>query len=176
MRALGGLVGKDKGFETMIHMVRGRRVMLDSDLARIYGVSTKRLNEQVRRNPRRFPGDFMFALSREEATSLRSQIATLKGRGQHRKFKTLAFTEQGVAMLSSVLRSPKAVEANVAIMRAFVRYREELMLNADLAEKFRKLEGKVDRHDNEIGGIMSAIRELIAPPSRPKREIGFKPS
>lgn len=167
-------MGKDKRFETKIHTVRGRRVMLDSDLARIYGVSTKRLNEQVRRNPRRFPGDFMFALSREEATSLRSQFATLKGRGRHRKFRTLAFTEQGVAMLSSVLRSPKAVEANVAIMRAFVRYREVLALNRDLALQFKELAGRVDRHDGEIGEILDTIRRMIEAPAPPPLRIGFK--
>lgn len=168
-------MGKEKTFETMIHVVRGRRVMLDSDLARLYGVPTRRLNEQVRRNPRRFPGDFMFALSREEAFSLRSQFATLKGRGRHRKFKTLAFTEQGVAMLSSVLRSPKAVEANVAIMRAFVRYREVLALNLDLALQFKEHAGRVDRHEGEIGEILDTIRRMIESPAPLPRRIGFGP-
>lgn len=168
-------MGKEKAFETMIHVVRGRRVMLDSDLARLYGVPTKRLNQQVRRNPRRFPADFMFALSREEAESLRLQIATLKGRGKHKKFKTMAFTEQGVAMLSSVLRSPKAVEANVAIMRAFVRYREVLALNRDLALQFKELAGRVDRHEGEIGEILDTIRRMIEAPEPLPRRIGFEP-
>lgn len=159
--------------ESLIHVVRGRRVMLDSDLARIYQVSTKRLNEQVRRNPRRFPDDFMLALTKDEAASLRSQTATLEGRGKHRKYTPLAFTEQGVAMLSSVLRTERAVEANVAIMRAFVRYQDTLVLNRDLALKFRELASRVDRHDGEIGAILDAIRRLIAAPTRPRRRIGF---
>lgn len=147
--------------------------MVDSDLARLYGVPTKVLNQAVRRNRTRFPSDFILVLTAKEEKDMRSQIVTAYRRNiRHRP---CAFTEQGIAMLSSVLRSPRAVAANISIMRAFVRYREALMLNADLAEKFRRLEGKVDRHDKEIGGIMAAIRELIAPPSSPRRQIGFKP-
>lgn len=113
--------------ERSIQMVRGQRVLLDEALARLYGVSVKRLNQQVRRNASRFPGDFMFQLDEDEVASLRSQTATIKkGRGEHRKYSPMAFTEQGVAMLSSVLRSPRAVDVNVEIMRAFVRLRRLL--------------------------------------------------
>jgi len=159
----------------LIRLVRGRRVILDRDLARLYGVRAIALRQQVRRNKRRFPPDFMFALTKRETKSLVSQ-SVIPSRRSFGGALPLVFTQEGVAMLSSVLRSPRAVAANISIMRAFVRYRETLMTNAGLAEKFWQLEGKVDRHDKEIGGIMSAIRELIAPPPRPKREIGFKPS
>lgn len=161
--------------EALIHVVRGQRVMLDSDLALIYGVSTARLNQQVGRNIRRFPADFMFRLSHDEHRSLMLQIATSKrGRGGRRK-RPLVFTQEGVAMLSCVLRSGRATAANVAIMRAFVRYREALSLNRDLAIKFRALEGRVDRHDVKIGALLDAIRGIIEGPPKTPRGIGFKP-
>ena len=119
-----------------ILLVRGQKVMLDADLAELYGVQVKALNQAVRRNPPRFPDDFMFQLSSTEATRLRSQIVTLEtGRGRHRKYRPLAFTEQGVAMLSSVVRSPRAVHVNIEIMRAFVRFRMLIESNALLAKK-----------------------------------------
>jgi len=125
----------------VILFLRGRKVLLDEDLAKLYGVSTKRLNEQVRRNRKRFPPDFMFELTDEESLALRSQIATLKrGRGRHRKYLPFAFTEQGVAMLSSVLRSDRAIQVNIAIMRAFVRLREILASHKDLARKLEEME------------------------------------
>lgn len=155
-----------------IHFVRGQKVMLDSDLASLYGVETKVLNQTVKRNRDRFPDDFMFQISMEEARSLRSQIVTLK-RGEHLKYRPNVFTEQGVAMLSSVLRSKRAVQVNIAIMRAFVKLRETLETNRELARKFSELEKRVGRHDEEIGAIIEAIRQLIAPPGKPKREIGF---
>ncbi len=157
--------------ERAIIMLRGQKVLLDMDLAALYGVETRRLNEQVRRNIDRFPGDFMFQLSSEEADSLRSQNATLKNeRGQHRKYLPYAFTEQGVAMLSSVLRSPRAVQVNIEIMRAFVRLRQLLHTNAFLARKLAALEQK---YDAQFKVVFDAIRLLMAPPARPKRRIGF---
>ena len=149
--------------------------MLDSDLARLYGVSTKQLNQQVRRNLRRFPDDFMLMLTMAETASLRSQIVTLEGgRGRHSKFQALTFTEQGVAMLSSVLKSQKAVDVNIAIMRAFVSYRETLALNRDLALQFKELERRVDRHDGEIGEILETIRTMIEGPDPAAPKIGFR--
>ncbi len=154
-----------------IHTIRGHRVMLDADLAELYGVSTKRLNEAVRRNASRFPEDFMFQLSREEAESLRSQIATLKtGRGKHRKFLPYAFTEQGVAMLSGVLQSPRAVQVNIAIMRTFVRMRRMLVSHEELARKVDILEKK---YDSQFRMVFDAIRALMEPPKTPRRRIGF---
>jgi len=164
--------------ENKIFLIRGHKVMIDRDLARLYGVSTKRLNEQIRRNIRRFPSDFMFQLTLEEAVSLRSQIATLKtngsNRGKHRKYLPYAFTEQGVAMLSSVLNSERAIQVNIAIMRAFVKLRHILATHKELAHKLEELEGKIERHDSEIQAIFEAIRQLMEPPPvPPKPRIGF---
>jgi hypothetical protein len=145
--------------------------MLDADLAELYGVSTKVFNQAVHRNTERFPEDFMFRLSREEADSLRSQIVTLKtGRGQHRKYLPYAFSEQGVAMLSGVLNSPRAVQVNIAIMRAFVRMRRMLVSNEELARKVNALEGK---YDEQFRVVFDAIRALMEPPKTPHRRIGF---
>lgn len=159
--------------ERAILSLRGLRVMVDADLATLYGVSTKRLNEQVRRNRARFPADFMFQLTEREAGSLRSQIATLKTgtRGRHRKYRPYVFTEQGVAMLSSVLRSPRAIQVNIEIMRAFVRLREILQANAELARKVAALES---RYDSQFKVVFDAIRELMAPVRTPQRRIGFR--
>jgi hypothetical protein len=155
-----------------ILVLRGQKLLLDADLARLYGVTPKVLNQAVRRNIDRFPDDFMFQLTAEEAESLRSQFVTLK-RGEHRKYRPYVFTEQGVAMLSSVLRSERAVKVNIAIMRAFVQLRAALETNSALARKFGELEQRVGKHDDEIAAIIEAIRQLMAPPSKPKREIGF---
>lgn len=148
--------------------------MLDKELAKLYGVSTKRLNEQVKRNVKRFPEDFMFQLTWEEAESSRSQFATLK-KGRNIKYLPYAFTEQGVAMLSGVLNSERAVQVNIAIMRAFVRLRQILSTNKELAHKLAQLERKTEKHDTEIRAIFEAIRQLMAPPERPKRKIDFHP-
>ena len=146
--------------------------MLDSELATLYSVGTKALNQAVNRNIERFPEDFMFRLTEEEATRLRSQIVTLKtGRGRHRKYLPYAFTEQGVAMLSSVLRSTRAVQVNIEIMRAFVRLRELIATNRDLARRLDHLEKKYDR---QFKVVFDAIRELMAPPEKPRRSIGFR--
>ena len=157
-----------------IFEIRGQRVMLDSDLAEMYRVSAKVLNQAVKRNAERFPEDFMFRLTQEEADSLRSQIVTLKaGRGQHRKYLPFAFTEQGVAMLSSVLRSTRAVQVNIAIVRAFVWLRQAIPAYKELAAKVAELEEAVGRHDKDMGIVFEALRRLIEPPDGEKRKIGF---
>ena len=160
--------------EQKIYLIRGHKVMLANDLAALYGVPTKRLNEQVRRNVTRFPSDFMFQLTLEESNSLRSQFATLKrGKGQHRKYPPYGFTEQGVAMLSTVLNSERAIQVNIAIMRAFVKLRQLLASHRELAEKLAELERKVEGHDQQVHVLFEAIRKLMAPPESPKRRIGF---
>jgi hypothetical protein len=147
--------------EQSILVIRGHRVMLDADLAVLYGVTTKRLNEQVRRNRARFPEDFMFQLSSEEVRSLRAQFATSnKGRGG-RRYAPYAFTEQGVAMLSTVLNSERAILVNIEIMRAFVRLRQMLASNAELARELDALEKK---YDAQFKVVFDAIRQLMSPP------------
>jgi len=156
-----------------IHLLRGQKAMLDFDLARLYGVTTGNLNKAVKRNRDRFPADFMFQLSAEEGQRLIFQFGISNpGRGG-RRHRPYAFTEQGVAMLSSVLKSERAVKVNIAIMRAFVQLRESLETNRELARKFGELEKRVGNHDDEIGAIIDAIRQLMAPPKKPAREIGF---
>jgi hypothetical protein len=161
--------------ERRIYIFRERKVMLDRDLAELYGVPTFRLNEQVKRNRKRFPPDFIFRLTSREAKTLTSQIAMSKtGRGG-RRTRPYAFTEQGVAMLSSVLTSDRAVQVNIAIMRAFVRLREVLATHRELAQKLAELEKKHRKHDMQIGSIFDALRKLIEAPAviPPKRQIGF---
>lgn len=145
--------------------------MLDRDLAALYGVETRVLNQAVKRNANRFPSDFVFLLSRDEIERI-SQIVTSSSGLKFSK-QVRAFTEQGVAMLSSVLKSERAVKVNIAIMRAFVQLRETLETNRELARKFTELERHVGKHDAEIGAIIDAIRQLMAPPEKPRREIGF---
>ena len=159
--------------EQIILLVRGQKVLLDRDLAALYGVTTGSLNRAVKRNSDRFPADFMIQLTAEEAEASRCQIGTLK-RGQNIKYLPCAFTEQGVAMLSSVLRSPQAVQVNIAIMRAFVRLRETLSLHRDLAHKLAELERHIEGHDEDIHNLFDAIRQLMAPPASPRRQIGFQ--
>lgn len=167
--------------EQKIYLIRGQRVMLDKDLAELYGVPTGRLNEQVKRNIKRFPTDFMFQLTREEVESLRSQFAILKianipllKRGKHIKYLPYAFAEQGVAMLSSILNSERAIQVNVAIMRAFVRLRQILATNKELANQLNELEQKIENHDSDIKVIFEAIRQLMTPPREPEKPpIGF---
>lgn len=151
--------------------LRGQKVILDRDLAVLYGVETRVLNQAVKRNANRFPGDFMFTLSRDEIGRI-SQIVISSADLKFSK-QVHAFTEQGVAMLSSVLNSERAVRVNIAIMRAFVKLREVLATNGELARKFRELEARVGGHDKQIAGVIEAIRQLIAPSEKPKREIGF---
>ena len=151
--------------------VRSQNVLLDSDLAALYGVEVKVLNQAVRRNKERFPADFMFQLNANEAASLRSQIVTANARRGGRRTAPYAFTEQGVAMLSSVLRSPRAVRVNIEIMRAFVQLRRMLGANEELARKLDALEQK---YDSQFRAVFQAIRELMTPSRPPQRTIGFR--
>jgi hypothetical protein len=156
--------------DRLIRIVRGQRVLLDADLATLYRVEVKALNQAVKRNRSRFPSDFMLQLSAEESEGLRSQIVTSRSWGG-RRHRPYAFTEQGVAMLSSVLRSTRAVRVNIEIMRAFVRMRQVLQTHAELARKLVVLER---RYDAQFRGVFDAIRELMTPPARAKRAIGFR--
>ena len=170
--------------EKQIVLLRGQKVMLDRDLAALYGVKSKALNQAVKRNIDRFPADLMFRLTWEEAEILRSQFVTLKAdraaaprsqsvtlkRGENIKYAPYAFTEQGVAMLSSVLRSKRAVMVNIEIMRAFVRLRQMLAAHADLARKLAALERK---YDSQFKAVFDAIRQLMTPPPVKKRPIGY---
>lgn len=163
--------------ETIL-VLRGQKVLLDAELAALYGVSIKRFNEQVRRNRARFPADFMFQLSAEEWLALRSQFATLKaGRGQHRKYRPYAFTEHGAIMAASILNSSRAVEMSVYVVRAFVRLRELLSSNRELRRRFEELETrltkKLTEHDEAIAAILAAIRDLMQPSKTAHRGIGF---
>ena len=177
---------KPENVAQLVFFIRGERVMFDADLAMLYGVRTKALNQALFRNKGRFPEDFAFQLTKEEfdhlrsqiVTSsvrqgcLRSQIVTSKGRRGGRRYQPYAFTEQGVAMLSSVLRSSRAVEVNIAIMRTFVQLRRLMDSNRDLARKIEALEKK---YDEQFAVVFEAIKELITPPSPPKKRIGFHP-
>lgn len=168
-----------------IAMLREQRVILDTDLAALYGVETKRLNEQIKRNAARFPADFMFQLSDDEAAVLRSQFATLKtGRGQHRKYQPYVFTEHGAIMAAMVLNSPRAVEVSVYVVRAFTRLRQAAAIHEDLAKRLTELEMKTEsldiQHDTfsrntraQLKQVFDALRELMTPPDPPKRPIGF---
>ena len=161
--------------QRLVLLIRGEKVIIDADLASLYGESTKRLNEQVKRNARRFPADFVFQLTKTEADSLRSQFATLKtGRGRHRKYLPYVFTEHGALMAASVLNTPRAVAVSVYVVRAFVKLREMLATQKKLAERFAELEKKLTTHDRQIQTILAAIRQLMVPPVPPKRRIGFQ--
>lgn len=152
-----------------IYLIRGIKVMLDKDLAELYGVETKRLKEQVRRNIERFPQDFMFELTKDEYQALRSQIATLK-RGQHSKYAPFAFTEHGVLMLSSVLNSERAIQVNIQIMRTFTKLREMLSTHKDLKRKIEFIEKK---YDEQFQIVFEAIKQLLTEEDKPKKKIGF---
>ena len=154
-----------------IFIIRGQKVILSQDLASLYGVTVAALTQAVRRNANRFPKDFLFQLTVEEFTNLKSQIVISSWGGL--RSRPHAFTEQGVAMLSSVLKSERAVKVNIAIMRAFVKLWQTLDANRRLAQKFSELEERVEEHDDEIAAILEAIRQLMAPPRKPEREIGF---
>jgi len=181
-------VGK---IERAILLVRGEKVILDRDLAHLYGVPTKRLNEQVKRNIDRFPEDFLFQLTWEEAMASRSQLATLERDGKHSegsrsqsatlkrgrniKYRPWAFTEHGAIMAATVLNSPRAVQVSVYVVRAFVRLRRMLLGHKVLAAKLDKLENQVGKHDRQIVALVNAIRQLMEPPPEPpKKRIGFQ--
>jgi hypothetical protein len=166
--------------ETRIHLIRGARVMLDSDMAALYGVTTKRFNEAVKRNDARFPGDFMFVLTQDEFDNLRSQFATSSSGHGGRRYAARAFTEHGAIMAAMVLNSPHAVEMSVHVVRAFVRMREVIAQNNEVASKLAELEQRIDSQDDSILDIVQAIRQLMAAPAQPpaqpqppKRRIGF---
>jgi len=168
----------DQRIAQAVVVLRGHKVLLDTELAALYEVSTKRFNEQVRRNRDRFPADFMFQLTADEQAALRSQFATLEsGRGQHRKYLPYAFTEHGAIMAATILNSPRAVEMSVYVVRAFVRLRELLSSNRELARRFAQLETRLDKrvteHDRAIAAILSAIRELMHPSPPKHRPVGF---
>ena len=167
---------KIQKIKNQIYQFRSLNVMLDSDLAEIYGVPVKRLNEQVKRNRKRFPADFMFQLNKKEIENLRSQFATLKtGHGQHSKYKPYVFTELGVAMLSSVLNSETAILANIHIMRTFANMRKVIEGHADILKKIESIENKVSIHDKDLKNVFQAIRELYGLTEKDKKkEIGFK--
>jgi ORF6N domain len=165
-----------EGITRAILVLRGHRVLLDSELAALYGVTTKRLNEQVKRNAERFPEDFMFQLTAQEVTGLRSQFATSKSRGG-RRYLPYAFTEHGAIQAANVLNSPRAIEMSLYVVRAFVQLRELLSSNKELAKRLDQLEARIEKklatHDEAIAAMLSAIRELMAAPSPKRRGIGF---
>ena len=161
-----------EGIERRILAIRGQQVLLDSHLAELYGVATKHLNQQVRRNRKRFPPDFLFHLTRAEAEALRSQFVTSNAGRGGRRYIPMVFTEQGVAMLSSVLHSDRAIDVNIAIMRAFVRMRELFLGQRDLA---RRMEEMADRYDAQFVVVFDAL-ERLKPPPKPPRRIGFAPA
>jgi hypothetical protein len=181
------IILKPENVARLVFFVRGEKVMLDADLAMLYGVEARALNQAVARNRKRFPGDFMFQLTKKEYNSIRSQFVTTSGRAivnssqivmssrkhRGRAYRPYAFTEQGVAMLSSVLRSSRAVEVNIAIMRTFVQLRRLMDSNADLARKIENLEKK---YDEKFATVFAAIKQLIAPPAPSKKRIGFHPN
>lgn len=171
----------DEAVISKIYFIRGKKIMLDRDLAIMYGVETRRLNEQVRRNKLRFPEDFMFQLTQKELENWMSQIATSNKEKMGLRKMPYAFTEQGVAMLSSVLNSKTAIEVNIQIIRIFTRIREVLLTHKDVLIKLEQLEKKLilqeetsKKHENEIQIIFKALKELLNPPAQPRKQIGFK--
>ena len=159
--------------ERSILMIRGQKVIMDSDLAILYGVETRRLNEQVKRNSDRFPEDFMFRLSAVEFENLKSHFATSSAGWGGRRSLPYAFTEHGAIMAASVLNTTKAIEVSVYVVRAFVRIREYLATHKQLAQKLAELERKIGTHDQAIQSLMDAIHRLMAPPAHQRRQIGF---
>lgn len=164
------LVLPDEAIAARIYWIRGQKVMLDADLALLYQVATKRLNEQVKRNAERFPNDFMFILEDEEWDVLRSQIATSKGRGG-RRYPPMAFTEHGVLMLSSVLSSERAIAVNI---RIFVRMNRLLQNDLELQLRMERMEGRQERVDVELGNLFEAVNQLMEGPTEERRRLGFK--
>lgn len=163
-----------ESIQRRIYLIRSQKVMLDRDLAALYQVPTKVFNQAIRRNLDRFPEDFMFRLTGDEASALRSQIVTLeKGRGRHAKYAPYAFTEHGVAMLSSVLRSKRAVQINISIVRVFVRLRELIAGDKELAHRMNHVERTLKKHAQAITVVYDEVKRLQAPPEVPKRRIGF---
>ena len=164
----------DEKTMSKIYSIRGKKVMLDFDLAELYAVETKQLKRQVKRNPERFPKDFMFELNAKEFENLRSQIGTSSWGGT--RYLPMAFTEQGVAMLSSVLNSSTAIDVNIQIIRIFTKMKEMLLTNKDILLKLHKIESKLIGHDDDIKLIFEYLKKLLSPPPiEPRKRIGFKP-
>ncbi len=161
----------EETIERKIFLLRGQKIMLSIHLAKLYGVEIRALIQAVKRNTERFPEDFMFQLTNDEFKNLKSQFVISSWGG--RRHPPYAFTEQGVAMLSSVLHSKRAVQVNIAIMRAFVKLRQILSTHKELAHKLEELERRIEKHDAEIQGVFEAIRKLMSPLKQPKRRIGF---
>jgi hypothetical protein len=170
-------IAASRDIEKLIHQVRGKRIILDTDLASLYEVPTKRLNEQVRRNLDRFPSDFLFQLTQEELNNLRSQIATSSFKHGGRRYLPYAFTEHGVVMAANVLNSKKAIDSSIFVVRTFIKIREFAINYKELAQKLMDLEKKVTKHDQTIASVVIAIRKLIqepkVAPEPKKRSIGF---
>jgi len=171
-----GAIEATEGIERRIRTIRGTRVMTDSDLAELYGVPVKRLNEQVKRNPKRFPPDLAFQLTREEYASLRSHFATLvQGRGRHRKYLPWVCTEHGAIMAANVLNSPRAVHMSVLVVRAFVRMRQVLVTRTDMEKRLAEIEKTLIGHDAALRDLYEKIRPLLLPaPAAPHPRIGFR--
>jgi hypothetical protein len=169
--AMNNLIPAER-VESKIFLIRGQKVMIDRDLAKLYGVETFNLNKAVKRNRDRFPDDFMFQLNSKEYQNLTFQFGISSWGG--RRTLPYAFTEQGIAMLSSILRSKRAIQMNIVIMRAFVKLRQILATHKELAQKFKELEGRVDKHDSDIRMIFDAIRKMLTIEEKPKRKIGFQ--
>jgi phage regulator Rha-like protein len=161
--------------ENQIFLVRGQRILLDVDLAALYGVEVRTLNQAVKRNKQRFPSDFVFQLTAEENEILKSQDVTSKSRHGGRRYLPYAFTEHGAIMAASVLNSPRAVEMSIFVVRAFLRLQKALATNKALANKLAELEQRLATHDEKINEIIQAIRMLTAPPEKSGRQIGFRP-
>lgn len=160
--------------ERRIYLIRGHKVMIDVDLAELYGVATKALNQQVQRNRKRFPEDFMFQLTNAEAEVFRSQFATSSSTHGGRRYLPYAFTEHGVAMLSSVLNSERAIEVNISIMRAFIRLRQMMESNEELNRKFAAVIRKLATHDQYFKVVFDELRRLAEQPTTPRKQIGFR--
>lgn len=163
----------ERAIQSRILMIRGQKVLLDADLAELYGVETRLLVQAAKRHPGRFPADFMFRITAQEFKSLRSQFVTSRGWGG-RRYPPFAFTEHGAIMAASVLNSPRAVEMSLFVVRAFVRLREVLGTNKELAVKIAELERRLETHDTAIRGVLAAIKQLMQPAIRPQRKIGFQ--
>ena len=173
-KAKGTVAVMEEKIIDKIHLIRGQKVMIDRDLAELYGVETRRLKEQVNRNLSRFPKHYMFELTQQEYESLRSQNATLK-QGGHAKYLPYAFTEHGVLMLANVLKSGLAIEMSIKVIDVFVKLREMLLTHKDILLKLEQLEKKATAHDADIQMIFEALKQLLNPPQPPRQRIGFKP-
>jgi len=167
-----------KPIDSLIHTLRGHKVLFDSDLAELYGVSTKAFNQAIKRHADRFPGDFRFQLTEEEFNDLRSQIVTLKklGRGQHRKYLPWVYTEHGAIMAATLLNSPQAAAMSVFIVRAFVQMREQILANADVLKRLAQIDQTLLKHDRSLQIVWQELQPLLQPPpALPKQRIGFQP-